>query len=65
MTQTQFCDSSGLRTLIAAHRALARAVQVYREGDQAIHAAYAELKRTFEKRGDHWTAKRAAPQERG
>ena len=115
MTRTRFCDSSGLHTLIAAHkranaeggevllvipgppvlrvfaltgidkgnpqlprpaealaqpvgtangrsrqqpkemftRALADAVHEYGEGDQACRAAYAEFKRTFEKRGDH------------
>jgi hypothetical protein len=40
-------------------RALAGAVQVYGEGDQALRAAYAELKRTFEKRGDHRIPKQA------
>jgi anti-sigma B factor antagonist len=40
-------------------RALASAVQAYGEGDQAFRAAYAELKRTFEKRGDHWIPKQA------
>jgi ChaB len=40
-------------------RALASAVQVYGEGDQAVRAAYVELKRTFEKRGDHWIPKQA------
>jgi hypothetical protein len=39
---------------IAAHE---RAVQTHGEGDQADREAYAELKRTFEKRGDHWIAK--------
>ena len=39
--------------------ALASAVQAYGEGDQAFRAAYAELKRTFEKRGDHWIPKQA------
>jgi hypothetical protein len=34
-------------------RALADAVHEYGEGDQACRAAYAEFKRTFEKRGDH------------
>jgi anti-sigma B factor antagonist len=134
MTQTLFCDSSGLHTLIAAHKraeaegrevrlvipgttvlrvfaltgmdrvipnfaslaealaatavtanglslapagdlpgtvrrsskeaqetfagALASAVRVYGEGDQAFRAAYVEFKRTFEKRGDHWISKR-------
>jgi anti-sigma B factor antagonist len=38
-------------------RALARAVQAYGEGDEANRAAYAEFKRTFEKRGDHWIPK--------
>lgn len=33
------------------------AVQAYGEGDQADRAAYSELKRKFEKRGDHWIAK--------
>ena len=41
-------------------RALASAVQVYGEGDQAFRAAYVEFKRTFEKRGDHWIPKQAA-----
>ena len=40
-------------------RALASAVQVHGEGDQAFRAAYVEFKRTFEKRGDHWIAKQA------
>ena len=39
--------------------ALASAVQVYGEGDQAFRAAYAEFKQTFEKRGDHWVPKKA------
>jgi anti-sigma B factor antagonist len=38
-------------------RALANAAHVYGEGDQALRAAYAEFKRTFEKRGDHWIPK--------
>ncbi len=33
------------------------AVQTYGEGDQANRAAYSALKRTFEKRGDHWIPK--------
>jgi hypothetical protein len=41
-------------------RTLASAAQVYGEGDQALRAAYAEFKRTFEKRGDHWIPKQAA-----
>ena len=40
--------------------ALARAVQAHGQGDQATCAAYAEFKRTFEKRGDHWIPKQAA-----
>jgi hypothetical protein len=36
------------------------AVQAYGEGDQADRAAYAEFKRKFEKRGDHWIPKRSA-----
>ncbi len=35
-------------------RAHDSAVRTYGEGDQAYRVAYAELKRTFEKRGDHW-----------
>ena len=30
------------------------AVQAYGEGDEADRATYAEFKRKFEKRGDHW-----------
>jgi hypothetical protein len=33
------------------------AVQAYGEGDRADQATYAEFKRTFEKRGDHWIPK--------
>lgn len=40
-------------------RALTTAVQAFGEGDQAVRAAYAEFKRTFEKRGDHWIPKQA------
>ena len=36
------------------------AVQAYGEGDRADRAAYAEFKRKFEKRGDHWIPKRSA-----
>ena len=36
------------------------AVKTYGEGDQADRAAYAEFKRKFEKRGDHWIPKRSA-----
>lgn len=38
-------------------RALAGAVQVHGEGDQALRAAYVEFKRTFEKCGDRWIPK--------
>ena len=41
-------------------RALASAVHLHGEGDQAFRAAYVEFKRTFEKRGDHWIPKQAA-----
>jgi hypothetical protein len=34
------------------------AVQVYGETDQADRAAFTVLKEKFEKRGDHWIAKR-------
>jgi anti-sigma B factor antagonist len=40
-------------------RALTRAVQSHGPGDQAVRAAYAEFKQTFEKRGDHWIPKQA------
>jgi ChaB len=40
-------------------RALTSAVQASGEGDQALRAAYAELKRTFERRGDHWIPEQA------
>jgi anti-anti-sigma factor len=40
-------------------RALAGAVKVHGEGDQALRAAYVEFKRTFEKCGDHWIPKTA------
>jgi anti-anti-sigma factor len=42
-------------------RALTSAVQAYGKGDQANRAAYAEFKRTFEKRGDHWIPKQVSP----
>ena len=41
-------------------RALTRAVPPYGEGDQAARAAFAEFKRTFEKRGDQWVPRQAA-----
>ena len=46
-------------------RALTRAVQAYGEGDQAVRAAYAQFKRTFEKRGDHWIRSSPLSRERG
>ena len=39
-------------------RARDSAVQVYGETDQADRAAFTVLKETFEKRDDHWIAKR-------
>jgi hypothetical protein len=39
------------------------AVQAYGEGDQADRATYAEFKRKFEKRGDHWIPKQPASPE--
>ena len=39
------------------------AVRTYGEGDQADRAAYAEFKRKFEKRGDHWIPKLSADTE--
>jgi len=39
------------------------AVQAYGEGDRADRAAYAEFKRKFEKRGDHWIPKQPASPE--
>jgi hypothetical protein len=42
-------------TFTEAHE---NAVQTYGEGDQAYRAAFAVLKQEFEKRGDHWIAKR-------
>jgi hypothetical protein len=35
-----------------------RAVQAYGKGDQADRAAYTALKEKYERRGDHWIAKR-------
>jgi hypothetical protein len=44
-------------------RALTSAVHAYRESDQAVLAAYAEFKRAYEKRGDHWIQKQdSAPE---
>ncbi len=41
--------------------ALASARQKHGEGDQAVRAAYAELKRRFEKRGDQWIPRQDQP----
>ena len=41
-------------------RAHNRAVEAYGEGDQADRATYAEFKRDFEKRGDHWIPRQPA-----
>ena len=38
--------------------ARANAVQIHGEGDQADRAAFTALKEKFEKRDDHWIAKR-------
>jgi hypothetical protein len=43
-------------------RVLASAAQAFGDGDQAFRAAYAEFKRTFEKRGDHWIPKQPSSQ---
>jgi hypothetical protein len=42
-------------TFTTAHR---NAVRIYGEGDRANRSAFAVLKQKFEKRGDHWIAKR-------
>ena len=39
-------------------KARQEAVQAHGAGDQADRAAFDALKRDFEKRGDHWIAKR-------
>jgi hypothetical protein len=39
------------------------AVQTYGDGDEANRAAYSALKHRFEKRGDHWIAKPADPED--
>jgi hypothetical protein len=39
-------------------RALDDAVRIHGAGDQAHRIAYMTLKQDFEKRGDHWIAKR-------
>jgi hypothetical protein len=39
------------------------AAQTYGDGDEANRAAYSALKHRFEKRGDHWIAKPADPED--
>ena len=39
-------------------RAYDEAAQAHGEGDEAFLAAFTALKQGFEKRGDHWIAKR-------
>jgi ChaB len=51
---------SGREVQEAFLRAIDDAVRTHGEGDQAQRAAYAALKRDFEKRGDHWIAKQLA-----
>jgi hypothetical protein len=36
------------------------AAQIYGEGDRAVRTAFSVVKQKFEKRGDHWVAKRDA-----
>jgi ChaB len=43
---------------VAFTKAYQDAVQAYGQNDRAYRAAFAVLKQKFEKRGDHWTAKR-------
>lgn len=50
----QRSSTEARETFIQAHE---HAVESCGPGDQADRQAYAELKRTFEKRGDHWIAK--------
>ena len=49
---------SGQEAQEAFTRAYQEAVRAHGEGDQAVRAAFAALKRSFEKRGDHWIARR-------
>ena len=46
-------------------RALDEAVRAHGAGDQAHRVAYLALKQDFEKRGDHWIAKRVTPESAG
>jgi len=45
----------------AFSRAYDEAVRAYGEGDEAYRAAFTALKQGFEKRGDHWIARRELP----
>ena len=49
---------SGQEAQEAFTRAYQEAVRAYGEGDQAVRAAFTTLKVSFEKRGDHWIARR-------
>jgi hypothetical protein len=49
---------SGQEAQEAFTRTYQEAVRAHGEGDQAVRAAFAALKRSFEKRGDHWIARR-------
>jgi ChaB len=49
---------SGQDAQEASTKAHDRTVQAYGEGDQADRAAYTALKEKYERRGDHWIAKR-------
>lgn len=49
-------DAKAQRTFAKAHDA---AAQEYGEGERAHRVAYAALKRSYEKVGDHWEAKGA------
>jgi hypothetical protein len=49
---------SGQEAQDAFTKAHDRAVQAYGEGDQADRASYTTLKEKYERRGDHWIAKR-------
>lgn len=49
---------SGQAVQAAFTTAYRDAVRAHGEGDRASRAAFAALKQDFEKRDDHWTAKR-------
>lgn len=50
-------EAKAQRTFAKAHDAAAKE---YGEGDRAHRVAYAALKHSFEKVGDHWEPKRGA-----